>query len=228
MIFGSGRFANALCYQGSDRRFIPAFSNAHKNLGKVSGQIEGTAKQVKGRAMGDTGGVQAKVEGTQQAVKNRARQDLNKTENAADRVGNRVTETTDKVGDKVGEAMLFVMSTVPAQAANTAQSRPTDGTVQLDKIMEQTEDVAHSPPMSLKEAGKRSSKGLNEVQGAADKDPINATANLIDSELMADFARRQLARSPPRHSWLRLPPLHVTHLPDRPPHNRSGFRHSLQ
>jgi hypothetical protein len=84
-------------------------------------------------------------------------------------------------------AMLFVMSAVPAQAANTAQSRPTDGTVQLDKIMEQTEDVAHSSPMSLKEAGKRSSEGLNEVQGAADKDKFKSS----DSELpiVKDFEK---------------------------------------
>jgi hypothetical protein len=49
--------------------------------------------------------------------------------------------------------MLFLTSGTSAQAANTPKSRPTEGTVQLDKIMEKSEDAAHSAPMSLERGG---------------------------------------------------------------------------
>ncbi len=79
--------------------------------------------------------------------------------------------------------MLFLMSGMPAQAANAPKSRPTDGTVQLDQIMEKSEDAAHSAPMSLEEVEQRSKGGLNEVQGAADKNKMksgNSQPSMVD------------------------------------------------
>jgi hypothetical protein len=70
--------------------------------------------------------------------------------------------------------MLFLMSSNPAQAAKTPRSQPTEGTIQLDKIMEKSEDAAHSAPMSLEKVEQRSSEGLNEVQGAADKNKMKS------------------------------------------------------
>lgn len=66
-------------------------------------------------------------------------------------------------------AMLVFGSTVPAYAANTPKSQPTEGAIHLDRISQRAEDVATSPPMTMNEAIKRSKEGLNEVQGAADK-----------------------------------------------------------
>ncbi|OLP16790.1 hypothetical protein BST81_19025 [Leptolyngbya sp. 'hensonii'] len=70
--------------------------------------------------------------------------------------------------------MLFLISTVPVQAANAPKSQPTQGTAQLEEIHESAEDVANSPPMSLKEVEERSKRGFNEVQGAADKDKFKS------------------------------------------------------
>lgn len=79
--------------------------------------------------------------------------------------------------------LLFLTSAIPAEAGNSHQSKPTDGTVQLDEIFEKTEDVANSDPMSLKQVEKRSNQGINEVQGDADKDKMESgdgTAAIVE------------------------------------------------
>ncbi|MGL5081096.1 MAG: hypothetical protein ACRC8A_06370 [Microcoleaceae cyanobacterium] len=48
-------------------------------------------------------------------------------------------------------------------------SKPTDGTTQLNKITEKAEDLANSSPLSLEDVERRTNGGINEVQGAADK-----------------------------------------------------------
>jgi hypothetical protein len=70
--------------------------------------------------------------------------------------------------------LLFLVNTIPAQAGNTPKSRPTEGTTQLNQILDKAEDAAKSAPMSLKEVEQRSKTGLNEVQGAADKDKMKS------------------------------------------------------
>jgi predicted PurR-regulated permease PerM len=69
--------------------------------------------------------------------------------------------------------VLFILiSIAPVQAAPTSKSMPTDGTAQLDKILEKSEDVSQSRPMSLEEVQQRANEGINEVQGAADKEKM--------------------------------------------------------
>ena len=62
--------------------------------------------------------------------------------------------------------LLFVSAINPAQAAT---SKATDGEASLNKIQAKTDDVASSNPRGIKEVTKESQKGLNAVQGAADK-----------------------------------------------------------
>jgi hypothetical protein len=70
--------------------------------------------------------------------------------------------------------LLFLLSVGSVQAANAPQSKTTDGTTQLNKILDRAEEVAHSAPMSLEENEKRANEGLNEVQGAADYDKFKS------------------------------------------------------
>jgi len=70
--------------------------------------------------------------------------------------------------------MLLLTSMAPAQAATAHKSQPTEGSVQLKKILKKSEDAAQSPPMSMKEVEKRSNEGINEVQGAADKSKMKS------------------------------------------------------
>lgn len=87
--------------------------------------------------------------------------------------------------------VLFISSTYPAQAT---PSRTTDGETSLNRVQEKTDSVASSNPRGINEVTKESQKGLNAVQGGADKDKMvrpedasNATtikeqaANLLDN-----------------------------------------------
>ncbi len=58
-----------------------------------------------------------------------------------------------------------------------AKSDSTKGTVQLDKIEQNTEKALDAPATSLKTIEKRSKGGLNEVQGAADRNKMRNPNN---------------------------------------------------
>lgn len=60
----------------------------------------------------------------------------------------------------------------PAQAENVARSKPTDGIDRLQKIDDDAQKNIDNPATSLDEVQKRSQDGLNEIQGAADKDKM--------------------------------------------------------
>jgi hypothetical protein len=58
-----------------------------------------------------------------------------------------------------------------------AKSDSTKGTVQLDKIEQNTERALDDPATSLKTIEKRSQGALNEVQGAADRNKMSNPSN---------------------------------------------------
>jgi expansin (peptidoglycan-binding protein) len=58
-----------------------------------------------------------------------------------------------------------------------AKSDSTDGTVQLDKIEQNTEKALNAPATSLKTIEKRSQGALNEVQSAADRNKMSNSNN---------------------------------------------------
>ncbi len=95
-------------------------------------------------------------------------------------------------------AMLFLSSMGPVQAAHNPQSKPTDGPTQLNKIMDNAEDVAHSAPMSLKETQQRANEGLNEVQGGADYEKFKSSDSKLpiveDLEKAMDKGKKSLDR----------------------------------
>ena len=58
-----------------------------------------------------------------------------------------------------------------------AKSDSTKGTVQLDKIEQNTKKAINNPATSLKTVEKRSQGALNEVQGAADRNKMSNSSN---------------------------------------------------
>jgi hypothetical protein len=69
-------------------------------------------------------------------------------------------------------ALIFFANITPAQAANVAKSKPTDGVEKMQKIDDNAYKNIEDPAMSLDEVQKRSEGGLNEIQGDADKDKM--------------------------------------------------------
>jgi uncharacterized protein YjbJ (UPF0337 family) len=76
-----------------------AVGTVERNVGKVTGQTKGFAKQVEGRAKQDL----SKVEKAQKAVEKRAKQDLNKTQNAVEDTKDNIKKTTGEAIDNVKE-----------------------------------------------------------------------------------------------------------------------------
>ena len=65
--------------------------------------------------------------------------------------------------------LLFISTAYPAQAAT---SNTTDGEANLNRIQAKTDDVARSNPRGIEEITQEAQKGLNAVQGDADKDKM--------------------------------------------------------
>ena len=65
--------------------------------------------------------------------------------------------------------LLFISSAYPA---NAVTSKPTEGEANLNRIQAKTDDVAHANPRGIDEITKEAQKGLNAVQGDADKDKM--------------------------------------------------------
>jgi hypothetical protein len=74
-------------------------------------------------------------------------------------------------------AFLFLSSVVPAFAISSYQSNPTEGTTQLLETQRKTDELAKSPPPTLKKVQEESNKGLNEVQGDADINKMKRPEN---------------------------------------------------
>lgn len=69
-------------------------------------------------------------------------------------------------------AVLFVSNALPAAAIGAPRSNPTKGEEQLDTIQEKSEEVTKAPPLSGGETQREANKGINEVQGDANKDQM--------------------------------------------------------
>lgn len=74
--------------------------------------------------------------------------------------------------------VLFSMVLFAAIALTTifpvfaAKSLPNEGTVQLDEITERSEATSGTPAMEMNPIDKPTERGINEVQGTADRDKM--------------------------------------------------------
>jgi hypothetical protein len=95
---------------------------------------------------------------------------------------------------------LFLTTTVPAFAAfgfGSTSSKPTDGTAQLGKIEARSQDIAESKvaPGSMEESEARAQGGINEVQGAADKDKMSRPSNSQNATTVTDQVGKALKKA---------------------------------
>ncbi|NJM72956.1 MAG: hypothetical protein HC862_23995 [Scytonema sp. RU_4_4] len=74
-------------------------------------------------------------------------------------------------------ALLIFSHALPAAAIGTQKSNPEKATTQLLETQKETDKLTAEPPLGLKETIKKSNKGINEVQGAADIDKMNRPEN---------------------------------------------------
>lgn len=91
-------------------------------------------------------------------------------------------------------SLVLVSNVLPAYAMGSSKSKPSDGTVQLNKIEERAQDVAKSDPLTLEETEARSQGGLNEVQGAADKNKMSRPSNSQDATTVRDQVKGALEK----------------------------------
>lgn len=76
---------------------------------------------------------------------------------------------------------LLFSNALSAAAIGTSKSMPTEGTEQLKGIQQETDKVANSNPRSMQEVQAKAQKGLNAVQGDADKDKMYRPSNSGDA-----------------------------------------------
>ncbi len=86
-----------------------------------------------------------------------------------DKLNNRLKSSFRLVATAILCSLLFISSVYPAQAAT---SKTTSGEVSLDRIQAKTDDVARSNPRGINKVTQEAQKGLNAVQGGADKDKM--------------------------------------------------------
>lgn len=91
-------------------------------------------------------------------------------------------------------ALIFLSSTIPTFAIESYQSEPTEGTTQLLETQRKTDEVAKSPPATLKEVQKKSNEGLNEVQGAADIEKMKRPENSQSATSVEDEVKSFLEK----------------------------------
>lgn len=80
--------------------------------------------------------------------------------------------------------LLFVSSALPASAE---RSNPTEGEANLTQIEKKSQEAVLSKPYSLEKTQAEANKGINEVQGDADKDkmitPETANATSVKEQV---------------------------------------------
>jgi len=97
--------------------------------------------------------------------------------------------------------IIFASNSVPAFAAT---SRSDEGTAKLNEIQKRTDDLVKntddiakqdpSVPPSLKEVQSASKKGLNGVQGDADKDKMISPEDAKNTTTVADSIKKTLSK----------------------------------
>ncbi|MGL4334738.1 MAG: hypothetical protein ACRCSC_06725 [Lactococcus garvieae] len=93
--------------------------------------------------------------------------------------------------------IIFASNSVPVFAVT---SNPTEGTTKLNDIQKRTDDLTkntndianqdRSVYPSLKEVQSASQEGLNEIQGAADKDKMISPEDAKDATTVADSIKK--------------------------------------
>jgi len=92
---------------------------------------------------------------------------------------------------RVAIALLCVIvlfaNGAPAYAfGSKTSSDPSDGVVQLDDVLDNARDSIYNDSIGMKDVQKKSSKGLNGVQGAADADKMKKPSDSSEVTTVKD------------------------------------------
>lgn len=72
--------------------------------------------------------------------------------------------------------MMVFAQAAPAFAISGAPTstptRPSEGSVQMDDIQRKSEEVTKAPPLGMKETQREANRGINEIQGDANKNEM--------------------------------------------------------
>ena len=74
-------------------------------------------------------------------------------------------------------ALIFFSNAFPAAAISSPKSAPEDSTTQLLETQKLTDEITTQAPPGLKQVQKKANEGINEIQGAADKDQMKRPEN---------------------------------------------------
>ncbi|NJO41849.1 MAG: hypothetical protein HC769_03085 [Cyanobacteria bacterium CRU_2_1] len=88
--------------------------------------------------------------------------------------------------------LLFVSNALPAAAIGSTPSKPSEGSVRLDEVQRKSEEVTKADPMNLEETQREANRGINEVQGDADKDQMYRPENSRQATSAAEQVRDAL------------------------------------
>lgn len=89
---------------------------------------------------------------------------------------------------------LLLSNVQSAQAIGTYKSATNQATDQLNQIQKQTDKVSRKAPLSLEETQAKTEKGLNEVQGDADKDKMKHPENSGSATTVEDQVKNILGK----------------------------------
>jgi hypothetical protein len=68
--------------------------------------------------------------------------------------------------------VLLISNALPASAIGAPRTSTDKGSVQLDDIQAKSEEVTKAPPLSGGETQREANRGINEIQGDANKDQM--------------------------------------------------------
>jgi hypothetical protein len=101
---------------------------------------------------------------------------------------------------------LFLSTANPAMAFGSSNSRPAEGTAQMNSLQETSKQAVKSEPRSRSEVQSKSNTGLNGVQGEADLQKLNSPRNTQSAKSVREQAENALESITPGYSkassWL--------------------------
>jgi hypothetical protein len=90
--------------------------------------------------------------------------------------------------------LLFLTNAFPALAISTSPSSLQKGEAPINDIYEKSKDVLKAEPRTQEELQTEANKGINEIQGDADRDQMNTPENSQDAVTAKEQLERVLER----------------------------------
>lgn len=89
-------------------------------------------------------------------------------------------------------AVFLLSNALPAAAIGSTPSRADEGDTRLDQIFRKSEEVTKAPPLNMEETQREANRGINEIQGSADKEQMSRPDNSRQATSVADQVEEAL------------------------------------